>query len=180
MQLNAETKENQRAWKLTKAELAISIIGGIMFIVEILACFFFYYNACSLDLLLYIGWALLILGFVMMALPRMALSRGGGIPEGKSWVHTTVIVDKGIYGVVRHPLYVGWMLSIIGMTLISQHWVTLLLGIIPLLMVIHYTRYEDKSNVEKFGESYTFYSERVPMMNFVVGLARYLKQRGSS
>lgn len=113
----------------------------------------------------------------MMVLPRISLQKHGNPPEGKSWIHSTNLVETGIYGIVRHPLYVGWMLDIIALMLISQHLYTLLTGFIPLLMVYYFTRSEDSSNREKFGQAYIEYSQRVPMVNFILGLVRYLRRK---
>lgn len=175
--MTAKDETSHRAWKPTKAELAFSTLSGILFIAEIIVCFFFYYNYYVLDILLYLGWAFLILGFIIMSLPRTALRTHGQIPEGKSWVHTTVVVDSGIYGIVRHPIYVGWIIDILALMLISQYWITIAFGTIPFLSVVHYTFMEDMTNREKFGDSYIEYSERVPMMNFMLGLVRYLRRR---
>lgn len=112
----------------------------------------------------------------MMTLPRYALREKGNIPEGKSWVHTTALVDTGIYGVVRHPIYVGWNLSNLAMMFISQHWITILVGVLPFIAVLYYIQLEDRNNIEKFGESYIEYSQRVPMMNFIGGFARYIRR----
>ncbi|MGY5877057.1 MAG: isoprenylcysteine carboxylmethyltransferase family protein [Candidatus Thorarchaeota archaeon] len=170
-------EESHRAWEPSRVELAISVISGILFIVEIIVCFFFYYNAYALDIVMYSGWILLVVGFIIMSLPKYVLKERGGIPEGKSWVHTTTVVDKGIYGVVRHPIYVGWALTALALMLISQHWITVLLGALPFIVIVNYILVEDRNNVEKFGEPYVQYSERVPKMNFLVGLVRYYRQR---
>jgi len=168
--------ENTRAWEPTKAELVISTISGILFVLEIILCFFLYYNIYSIDIFLYTGWLLLILGLIMMSVPRFDLSKKGNIPEGKSWVNTTVVIDTGIYGIVRHPLYLGWLIAIIAMMFISQYWITILLGIVPFFIVVYYSYSEDKSNVEKFGQSYLEYRKRVPMLNFLLGLVRYRRR----
>ncbi|MGY5853800.1 MAG: isoprenylcysteine carboxylmethyltransferase family protein [Candidatus Thorarchaeota archaeon] len=170
-------EESHRAWEPSRAELAISIISGILFMVEIIVCFFFYYNAYAFDVVLYAGWGLLIAGLVMMSLPRPTLKEKGEIPEGKSWVHTTTVVDTGIYGVVRHPIYVGWALDALALMLISQHWITVLLGMLPFIVIVNYILVEDRDNVEKFGEPYVQYSEYVPKMNFLVGVIRYYRRR---
>ncbi len=168
---------SQRAWEPSRAELAISIISGVLFIMEIIVCFIFYYNAYAIDVVLYSGWILMIVGFVIMSLPKYVLSERGGVPEGKSWVQTTILVDTGIYGVVRHPIYVGWGLTSLALMAISQHWVTILLGVIPFLSIVNYVLVEDRNNVEKFGESYIEYSTRVPKMNLILGLIRYYRRR---
>jgi protein-S-isoprenylcysteine O-methyltransferase Ste14 len=176
--MGSEGEVGTRAWKPSKAELALSVFFGTLFIVEIVVCFFLYYDFYSLTAVLYIGWALLILGLLMMTFPRYDLSKRGNPPEGKSWVHTTTLVDTGIYGIVRHPLYVGWLLDIFALMLISQYWVTILVGALPFASVVYYTYVEDRNNREKFGQSYVDYSKRVPMMNFILGAVKY-RRRGS-
>jgi len=175
----ASIKAGDRAWKPSKAELTLSAFFGILFIIEIVACFFLYYNFYSLNIVLLVGWAILILGLLMMTFPRYELSKWGNVPDGKSWVSTTTIVDSGIYGIVRHPLYVGWMLDIFALMLISQYWITILLGVLPFASIIYYTYVEDQNNREKFGQSYVDYSKKVPMMNFILGAIRY-RRRDSS
>jgi protein-S-isoprenylcysteine O-methyltransferase Ste14 len=172
--VDSESKNSEKAmaWEPTRMELIVSAISGILFIAEIVVCFLLYYNFYTLDLIFYSGWALLFLGLIMMSIPRFELSKRGNIPRGKSWVNTTVVIDTGIYGIVRHPLYVGWMISIVAMMLISQYLVTILLGAIPLMVVIYYAYSEDNLNAKKFGQPYIEYRRQVPMMNFLLGLVR--------
>jgi len=173
---SAELTVGDRAWKPSKAELALSVFFGLLFVAEIIACFFLYYDFYSLSVSLYCGWALLILGLLMMTFPRYELSKKGGIPEGKSWVNTTTVVDSGIYGIVRHPLYVGWLVDILALMFISQYWITIMLGVVPFASVVYYIYLEDRINHDKFGQPYVEYAERVPMMNFILGIARRRKQ----
>jgi protein-S-isoprenylcysteine O-methyltransferase Ste14 len=166
----------QRAWRPSRAELALSVLFGVLFIAEIIACFYIYYNFYALTASLLIGWAVLILGLLMMTFPRYELSKWGDVPDGKSWVNTTKVVDTGIYGIVRHPLYVGWLLDIFALMLISQHLNTFLLGVLPFFSVVYYIILEDRNNHEKFGQSYEEYATRVPMMNLILGAVRYRRK----
>ena len=176
MDEETEITAGDRAWKPSKAELTLSVFFGVLFIAEIIACFFLYYNFYSLSISLWTGWIILIVGLLMMTFPRYELSKWGKVPEGKSWVHTTNVVDSGIYGIVRHPLYVGWLLDIFALMLISQYWITILLGVLPFASVIYYTYLEDRNNREKFGPAYVEYSKRVPMMNFILGIVRFRRK----
>jgi protein-S-isoprenylcysteine O-methyltransferase Ste14 len=177
--VESESNESDktRAWEPTNAEIIISSVSAIFFIAEIVVCFLLYYNFYAFDIFLYSGWILLLLGLVIMSIPRFELSKRGNIPRGKSWVNTTVVIDTGIYGIVRHPMYAGWIISILAMMVISQYWITILLGIIPLVVVIYYAYAEDRLNILKFGQIYTEYRESVPMMNFFLGLVRYRRRR---
>ena len=52
------------------------------------------------------AWAL---GAVLLALPILGLRLKGRVAEGESYVETRALVETGIYAVVRHPQYLGWM-----------------------------------------------------------------------
>jgi protein-S-isoprenylcysteine O-methyltransferase Ste14 len=54
----------------------------------------------------------------------------------KGYIHTTVLVDSGIYGIVRHPLYLAGILISISLPMISQHWLVAVFGLFA--MVIYY------------------------------------------
>ena len=78
--------------------------------------------------LLYVGWALLIIGFLFFLLGPLELKKKGGAPKGASCVFTTVLVESGAYSIVRHPQGLGFILIMIAAILASQHWLNLILG----------------------------------------------------
>ena len=90
---------------------------------------------------------------------------------------TTMIVDSGTYGIVRHPQILGCMLLMLASILISQHWAAVIIGI-P-LSVFFYAELpkEDKGLTVKFGEGYSSYMQRVPRINFLVGILRWLRRK---
>jgi protein-S-isoprenylcysteine O-methyltransferase Ste14 len=53
----------------------------------------------------------------------------GGAPKGESIVHTTVLIDSGVYPAVRHPQYLGFMLFILALVLMFQHWLSIFSGV---------------------------------------------------
>ena len=77
-----------------------------------------------------LGWILCAVGMILVMAPIVMFPRRGGIPKGKSFVHTTRLVDIGTYGVVRHPQYLGGILAIFVATLLLYpHWLFAVLGI---------------------------------------------------
>ncbi len=64
-----------------------------------------FYNWAGRVALPYIGWIIVALGLFIGYLGVSTLKRSDGVPKGRSFVHTTAIVDTGIYTVVRHPQY---------------------------------------------------------------------------
>ena len=79
-------------------------------------------NYSLIQVLFYLGWVIWALGMVLVMAPIIIFPRRGGVAKGKSFVHTTRLVDTGIYAVVRHPQYLGGILSIFVATpLLYQH-----------------------------------------------------------
>ena len=70
---------------------------------------FIFYNYYQLNFCVYSGWALLVFSIVLILLAGYEFGMKGGAPEGESLVHTTVLVDSGVYAVVRHPQYLGFI-----------------------------------------------------------------------
>ena len=52
-----------------------------------------------------LGWLTIIFGIVVASMGWQELKKMGQAPEGGSPLRTTVLVDTGIYSVVRHPQY---------------------------------------------------------------------------
>jgi protein-S-isoprenylcysteine O-methyltransferase Ste14 len=100
----------------------------------------------------------------------------GGAPEGESIVHTTVLVDSGIYAVVRHPQYLGFILIVFALVLMSQHWFSLFSGILGSALFYKDVLREEQMTIKKFGDAYERYIQKVPRMNFVLGIIRLLKR----
>ena len=122
------------------------------------------------------GWAFLFLSAIFGWLPIFTF-RSRGKVEGKSYINTTVLVDSGIYSIVRHPQYVAGMLINIALSLITSHWIVILLGCISLVIYYYDTFTEEEQNLVKFGEEYLDYQQRVPRINFLLGIFRVLKKR---
>lgn len=74
------------------------------------------------------------------------------------------LVTTGIYGHVRHPQYLGFLLLTLGMNILWVTISTLLLW--PVLAILYYrlAKEEDKQLEERFGEQYRKYEFNVPML----------------
>jgi protein-S-isoprenylcysteine O-methyltransferase Ste14 len=125
-----------------------------------------------------IGCVVWAFGMVLVMAPIVMFPRRGGVRKGKSFVDTTHLVDTGIYAILRHPQYTGGIYAIFLTTLLwYPHWLFGVLGVIGTAVVYMGCREEDQRLIEKFGDDYVSYMERVPRMNFVLGLVRLLRQR---
>ncbi len=125
-----------------------------------------------------LGWVVWAIGMVLVMAPIILFPRRGGVPRGKSFVHTTRLVDMGIYAVVRHPQYLGGILSIFVATLLFYpHWLFVILGIPGAIILYLSAKEEEKRLIERFGSDYRAYMQRVPRMNLILGIIRLWRQQ---
>jgi len=123
-----------------------------------------------------IGWVVWVLGMIMVMAPIVMFPRRGGVPKGKSFVKTTRLVDSGLYAIVRHPQYTGGVLAIFLTTLLwYPHWLFGVLGAAGAVVIYMSCREEDKYLIGKFGDDYKRYMQRVPQMNFLLGIVRLMR-----
>jgi protein-S-isoprenylcysteine O-methyltransferase Ste14 len=72
------------------------------------------------------------------------------------------LVTTGIYGHVRHPQYLGFLLLTMGINFLWTTFSTLILW--PILALLYYRlAKEEEKDMEKFGEEYQKYKNTVPM-----------------
>ena len=125
-----------------------------------------------------IGWIVWAAGMVLVMAPIIMFPRRGGVPRGEPFVKTSVLVDKGIYGVVRHPQYLGGIISIfITCILWYPHWLFAVLGLAGSVLTYLSARDEEINLIDKFGSTYVSYMQRVPRMNIFLGIMRVLRKR---
>jgi len=86
------------------------------------------------------------------------------------------LVESGIYAFVRHPEFLGHMLIIFALVIISQHWISLIIGVILIILLCFAMIEEEKRNIEKFGEAYKDYMKRVPRINLLLGIMRKMRE----
>ena len=167
--MNKSTEREQ--WKPTWKDITLYIFFGILFAGQVVYCFISY-NGANWDFVLYIGWAVFAFSMVLGWLSRIAFEAKGRAPESESFIHTSVVVESGVYAIVRHPMYLSGVLVIVSLVLISQHWLSLIFSIPVIIYFYISTWSEERSSVEKFGDSYRQYMQRVPRMNLFLGIFR--------
>lgn len=108
----------------------------------------------------YFGIALAAIGFLLpfIAIREFIKAKTTVDPHGS----VTSIISSGIYRITRNPIYVGFVLMLIGFLLYSNTlWGLILSPVLILcfnkLVIEHEEAYLEK----KFGETYTNYKSRV-------------------
>jgi len=111
-----------------------------------------------------IGWAVFGLGILLQLWTLRLL--GGlriiGIPEVSQLVENRIIMS-GPFSVIRHPTYASHTIMFAGVFLLSG---VIALGVIAVLDIIIINAFviplEDRELIERLGEEYRQYKERVP------------------
>jgi protein-S-isoprenylcysteine O-methyltransferase Ste14 len=122
----------------------------------------------------YAAWALWIVAMVLLLLPMPTLRSRGGVQKGSSYVETETVVENGVYALVRHPQYLGWMLMYIAVLLFKTNWILAILGIAGAACVVLFTVQEEALLIDRFGECYKRYMQAVPRFNLLAGVIRLL------
>ena len=151
---------------------------SILFISQIIVGIYLLSDVSQIKILAYVGVGLYVFsGIVFGWLPVTEFRRKGEVRKGRSYIHTTRVVDTGIYSIVRHPQYVTFMLWAIAGMLLFQHWIIIVMGI-PIMPLTYIDLMRaDKDAIDKFGDDYKAYMKKVPRANFLLGIIRLL-QRG--
>lgn len=88
------------------------------------------------------------------------------------------LATDGLYGLVRHPQYIGLFIGLFGEGIV--HWPTLFsVGLFPVIVLAYVllARSEEGRMVERFGEEYRAYQRQMPMFIPRMGQWRQLVER---
>jgi len=151
-------------------------IASVLFFSQMIIGLFIVDNS-KIDFLQYAGILLFILsGWIFGMLPVREFRKEGCVMEGKGYMHTTKVVDSGVFSVIRHPQFTTWILWAIAAMLVFQHWLIVVLGIPVIVCSYVDILRADKRLIERFGEDYKRYMEKVPRSNFLLGIICYLRR----
>ena len=154
----------------------LSSIAGTLTVAQIALAFFL--RQPGSEALEWVGWICLWTSAVFGMVPIITFRRKGGVRRGESYMKTTLLVDTGIYGIVRHPQGgTAWLLINLGVTLVAQHWTSAILGLVSMTLAYADTFKADQYCIQKFGDAYRMYMVRVPRVDFVTGIIRLARRR---
>jgi protein-S-isoprenylcysteine O-methyltransferase Ste14 len=157
----------------------LSSIASVLTVAQIVLAFF--WRGMWFEGLEWAGWICLWTSGIFGVLPILVFRTKGGVAKGESYIRTTVLVDSGLYAIVRHPQNgTAWLLINLGVMLIAQHGSSVVLGLVSMALAYVDTFKADLSCIEKFGDAYRQYASRVPRTNFVLGLIRLAWRKASA
>ena len=73
------------------------------------------------------------------------------------------VIRKGVFGVVRHPIYLGSILLYLGLLTLTFSIATAVVWIIIIIFYHFISLHEEKLLLQKFGKNYEEYKQNVPM-----------------
>ncbi len=111
-----------------------------------------------------------------------------GIGNMESWRSSGAILGASILIVAQYTLaffifklpglkalqWVGW-----GIWVLAQHWLVIVIGIVSMGLLYLEILAADQEGLDKFGDEYRCYMQRVPRANFLLGLIRLILRRGN-
>ena len=121
----------------------------------------------TIEELVDVGWIIFGVGAFLYVLSVFTLRRKG----------VSSIVESGIYGIVRHPMYLGGMVMFFSHIFLGQNWIVAICTIVALVCCYVIILSDEQQNIEKFGDDYKRYMQEVPRMNFVLGVIQLLRRR---
>lgn len=106
-----------------------------------------------------LGLLLFTAGWWMIALSFKENTFAAPVVKHQAERHQTVI-DTGVYGIVRHPMYAGAVLLMIGMPLWLESYAAALLAIVPIILLSVRIIFEEQFLRQELS-GYDAYTDRV-------------------
>jgi protein-S-isoprenylcysteine O-methyltransferase Ste14 len=155
------------------SDIIVPIIGVIP-ILQISSIYFFH-DKTPIPLLRVLGWGILPIVTAFIIIPVHQLRKVGNVKKDK--FDTSDLVDTGTYSVVRHPQLLAFVFIHISLILISQHIIVAVNAMISIMMIYLVSIELDRKLIDKFGDDYIQYMQRVPRMNLILGIERLLESK---
>ena len=102
------------------------------------------------------------LGVVLLVLSGYLAKTGMSIVFGEKREQPGVI-RKGVFNVVRHPIYLSEILLYLGLLMLSISLAAAVVWVIAIGFLHYISRYEERLLLARFGEDYEQYMREVPM-----------------
>jgi methanethiol S-methyltransferase len=115
------------------------------------------------------GWGVLVLGVVVLIASSFDIDHWGLLGVRQGWAAlrgatpaAPAFLVRGFYRLVRHPIYVGWLLIFWGTPHMSGGRFVLAMGMT--LYVLIAIRFEERDLIGELGEDYRAYRSQVPAL----------------
>jgi protein-S-isoprenylcysteine O-methyltransferase Ste14 len=109
-----------------------------------------------------LGFSLFLGGAIFILWGRRTLGRMWGISTSREvkLVQDHRLVQEGPFRLIRHPMYFGWWVVVLGLILIYYTWVLCLFFVFSLIAFLGRAKREEKVLGDTFGEEWHAYKRR--------------------
>jgi protein-S-isoprenylcysteine O-methyltransferase Ste14 len=153
------TKRGRRSWS---REIAVRIVlVALIVLLARLGVFRSYHGVHTDPWRAAIGLALWATGLLFAIWARVHLGRNWGSPMTEK--ADPELVTSGPYGLVRHPIYSGILLGLLG-TAVGLNWWWLVIVVLPSIYFIYAATVEERFLAEQFPETYPAYKRSTKML----------------
>ncbi|MFP3895874.1 MAG: methyltransferase family protein [Anaerolineales bacterium] len=104
----------------------------------------------------------LLLALVFLCASGYLAQRGISVVFGEPREKAGVI-ERDVYGLVRHPIYLSEILLYLGFLMLSLSLAAVAIWLVAILFLYYISCYEERLLVERFGKAYEEYRREVPM-----------------
>ena len=73
------------------------------------------------------------------------------------------VINKGVFALVRHPVYLGCILFYLGLTVLTFSIFSAIIWVIIIVFYHYIANYEERLLLNKYGKDYEAYKKSVPM-----------------
>jgi protein-S-isoprenylcysteine O-methyltransferase Ste14 len=108
-----------------------------------------------------LGAILLVAGIALAVPAAVAFRRAGTHVE--PWKPAAVLVTSGIFRFMRNPMYVGLVLAVAGIAVLTAgDWMLVMTILLALTLHVGVVKREERYLAAKFGDAYRRYCDAVP------------------
>lgn len=109
------------------------------------------------------GFALLLLGFLISLSARISLGANWAHGAEYQIVKKQELITNGIYSVIRHPIYTGLFVAMVGLEILAYSYLVIPVGILFIFGAYKQAKKEEDLLTKHFGSKYKNYMKTTKM-----------------
>ena len=141
---------------------SLIIVWVTIVIANSVGVLFSIYNFLPISNMIFIRFAglfLIVAGLILRFLAIYSLGRFFTVDITIREKH--LLKKDGLYSVIRHPSYSGFLLSFLGFGFSLNDWISLVVVVIPVFFALNYRiRLEEETLTRQFGKEYKDYKKK--------------------
>lgn len=75
-----------------------------------------------------------------------------------------LLTDAGLFQLIRHPMYLGELILVLGIVIIAFNWLSLLLYCLSILAMAFLCRVEDRMLAKQFGKAHAQWAQNTKLL----------------